>query len=206
MRSIRSARGLRGVAAALLAALPLAVFAPATASTTEGEHGLTLQGEPATRAQEHDRLFEALAAAKSEDEASAIVDQIWRFWFRPPNAEAGALMDEATARRQAYDYAGGVAILDKLVVLAPDWAEAWNQRATLRFLMEDFDGSLSDIEQVLKLEPKHFGALSGQALILMRFGRFDTAQSVLKKAVEIDPFLAERSLLVEPEKPAGKDI
>ncbi len=103
-------------------------------------------------------------------------------------------------RRSAYDYAGAIAILDRLVALAPDWAEAWNQRATMRFLADDLDGSLADCERVLELEPKHFGALSGQALILMRQGRFDTAQSILRKAVEIDPFLAERALLVEPQK------
>ncbi len=205
MRVAKSMRSLSCVAALLLA-LPLVALGPAAATTTQGDHGLTLQGDPAQRAQEHDQLFEALAAAKSEDEARTIADQIWHFWFRPPSAEAGTLMSQAMERRQAYDLAGGVAILDKLVVLAPDWAEAWNQRATLRFLMEDFDGSLSDIERVLELEPKHFGALSGEVLILMRFGRFDTAQSVLRQAVEINPFLSERSLLIKPAKPDGKDI
>ncbi len=115
-------------------------------------------------------------------------------------------MSEAMERRQVYDLSGAIAILDKLVALTPDWAEAWNQRATLRYMAEDFDGSLADIERVLELEPKHFGALSGEVLILMRFGRVEVAQSVLKKAVEINPFLAERALLIEPPKPAGKDI
>ncbi len=88
----------------------------------------------------------------------------------------------------------------------PDWAEAWNQRATLRFLLEDYEGSLADIERVLQLEPKHFGAMAGQVLILMRHGRFDTAQSILRKAVEINPFLAERSMLIDEPKGNGKDI
>jgi tetratricopeptide (TPR) repeat protein len=208
MRAIRRVRKAPGAAFsfALLAALPFVALPPTAARAAEAEQGLTLQADPAQRAAERSRLFDALAAATSAEEASTIVEQIWLFWFRAPNAEAGALMSEAMERRKVYDFAGAVAILDKLVALAPDWAEAWNQRATIRFLMEDFDGSLADIEHVLQLEPKHFGALSGEVLILMRFGRFDTAQSVLRKAVEINPFLAERALLVQPPKPAGKDI
>jgi tetratricopeptide (TPR) repeat protein len=192
--------------AALLAALPLATLAPAATSGTDAEHGLTLQADPAQRAEERSRLFDALAAAKSEEEATAVADQIWQFWFRPPSAEAGTLMSEAMQRRQVYDLSGSIAVLDKLVALAPDWAEAWNQRATLRYMAEDYDGSLADIERTLALEPKHFGALSGQVLILMRFGRVETAQSVLRRAVEINPFLSERALLAEPAKPDGKDI
>jgi tetratricopeptide (TPR) repeat protein len=168
--------------------------------------GITLQGNPTARAAEREQLFAALAAAQNEADATTITDQIWNFWFQAPNADSAALMRDAMAKRGDYDLAGAVAVLDKLVEAAPDWAEAWNQRATIRYLQGDDDGSLSDIERVLQLEPKHFGALSGEALILMRQGRFDTAQSVLKKAVEIDPFLAERVLLVKPPKGGGQNI
>jgi len=191
--------------AAVVAALALGAFHSGS-SAAQDPQGMVLQGDPISRAAEREQLFAALAAAQSAADAEAIVDQIWHFWFRPPNADAGKLMADAMERRSAYDYAGAIAILDQLVALAPDWAEAWNQRATMRFLADDLDGSLADCERVLELEPKHFGALSGQAIILMRQGRFDTAQSILRKAVEIDPFLAERALLVEPQKEEGKDI
>jgi len=192
--------------AALFAAL-LAAFSFATPSAAQDwSRGLPLQGDQIERAAERERLFAALASARSSEEAGAIAFQIWALWFRAPNAEARDLMDQAMERRRVYDFSGALAILDKLVALTPDWAEAWNQRATIRFLKEDYDGSLADIERVLNLEPKHFGALAGQALILMRYGRFDTAQSVLRKAIEINPFLAERGLLVEEPKPNGKDI
>ena len=98
---------------------------------------------------------------------------------------------------------GAPSILDKLVETAPDWAEAWNQRATIRYLLRDFEGSLADIDRVLALEPKHFGALSGQAIILMHQGKMAAGQIALRKAVEIDPFLSERALIMGP---AGQDI
>jgi hypothetical protein len=69
--------------------------------------------------------------------------------------------------------------------------------------MRDFEGSLADIDKVLALEPKHFGALSGQAMILMHQGKMDAGQLALRRAVEIDPFLSMRALLM---KPPGQDI
>ncbi len=204
MRTIQKPRA--AAVAAFFAALLAALSLSAPSAAQDWEHRLPLQGDPAERAAERERLFAALASAQSREQAETIAFQIWALWFRAPNAEARDLMDQAMERRRVYDFSGALAILDKLVALTPDWAEAWNQRATIRFLKQDYDGSLADVEHVLELEPKHFGALAGQALILMRYGRFDTAQSVLRKAVEINPFLSERGLLVEEPQPDGKDI
>ena len=54
-------------------------------------------------------------------------------------------MQRATASVQAEQYELALSLLDKLVVLDPDWAEAWNQRATARFLTGDMDGAMADI-------------------------------------------------------------
>jgi tetratricopeptide (TPR) repeat protein len=186
---------------ALLAAVTgLAV----TANPAIAQDGVvTLRGDPAAEAAERERLFTALAGAANSMEANALSSEIWTLWFHAPNAEAAAVMEQALERRAAQDYAGSATILDELVVSAPDWAEAWNQRATIRYLLRDFEGSLADIDRVLALEPKHFGALSGEALILMQQGKMAAGQIVLRKAVEIHPFLSERALLTEPE---GQDI
>jgi tetratricopeptide (TPR) repeat protein len=112
-------------------------------------------------------------------------------------------MEKAIDLRVANDYAAAVDILDTLVESEPGWAEVWNQRATLRYLVRDFEGSLADIDRVLELEPKHFGALSGQAMILMKQGKMAAGQLALRRAVEIDPFLSERVLLLPTQ---GQDI
>jgi tetratricopeptide (TPR) repeat protein len=210
----RSSRhGARGAASAFLAALLAAGGGPALAQNGDaparphaGPNGMQRDGAGLKAAAERKQLLDALAGSADPAEAARRALTVWAFWFRPPNPAAGALMDAAMERRRAYDYAGAAAILDRLVAAAPDWAEAWNQRATIRFLMEDFEGSLADIERVLALEPRHFGALAGQALILMRSGRMEAAQGALRRAVKINPYLAERSLLVEEPDPGGKDI
>jgi Flp pilus assembly protein TadD len=129
------------------------------------------------------------------------VREIWAFWLEPPNRDAGRLMQRAQANRRRYDRTGALALLDQLVARVPDRAEAWNQRATLNFEMGRLDASLDDIETVLALEPNHFGAMAGQAVILMRHGRHRTAHAVLKRALEVHPFLPERRYILPVDGP-----
>jgi tetratricopeptide (TPR) repeat protein len=103
----------------------------------------------------------------------------------------------------ARDLRAAASLLDQLIEGEPEWAEAWNQRATIRYMVRDFEGSLADIDRVLALEPKHFGALSGQAMILMHQGKMEEGKTALRRAVEIDPFLSARALLI---KPPGQNI
>jgi tetratricopeptide (TPR) repeat protein len=190
-------------ALALAAGILAAPTGPVTIPAQAEEIASPLRGDPAAESAEREKLFAALAKAASAAEAATIASQIWQLWFRAPNAAAADLMLQAREHGAARDYAGAAALFDKLVQSEPDWAEAWNQRATLRYIMNDFEGSLADIDRVLALEPKHFGALSGQALILMHQGNMAAGQAALRKAVTIDPFLSERALLMGPK---GQDI
>lgn len=164
--------------------------------------------DPAAQAQaqakaERDRLFERLAKSTTEAEGREIERQIWLSWFRGPTEEITALVKRSQERREAADFDAALAILDKVVAMAPDYAEGWNQRAFVYFLKADYGRSLDDIERTLQLEPRHFGALSGKATILMRQGRIKLAQEVLREALAIDPWLRERALLTAP---SGRDL
>lgn len=151
-------------------------------------------------AQLHDRLFVALKAARSEADGRAIENEIWRFWLaEAPDSETRALIDEAMKKRGVYDTEGAEALLDDAISKSPNYAEAYNQRAFVRFLRDDIDGALEDADRALAREPKHFGAMAGRAMILMRQGRFRLAQDQLRQAVEIHPFLKERSMIVPTE-------
>lgn len=69
----------------------------------------------------------------------------------------------------------------------PDFAEAWNLRATAFFMRGDLGQALADIEQVLALEPRHFGALSGLGVILEQLGREEDALRAYREAARINP-------------------
>jgi len=199
MRKVRLA-AMQGFLAGLFGAFVL-LGSPAT--PTLAEDTPALRGDPATYADENDRLFGFLGAAKTEAEARSIEDEIWRHWFLAPDAKAAELMGRAMERRRNYDFAGAVEILDELIAANPDWAEAWNQRATIRFMQGDLPGSLADVEETLQREPRHFGALAGMAIILTQQGRTEQAQAILRKAVKIDPFLREKAMIVSVP---GSDI
>lgn len=185
-----------GGTSALAGALTFPSAAPA--AETGAETGAAAAAAAATaefRAERRRALFAALARSETELEARKIERAIWAHWFEAPTPEAQSLLDRAMVRRRMSDLAGAITILDELVETAPDYSEGWNQRATVLFLQGKYDRSLSDIERTLELEPKHFGALAGQVVIMLRQGRPLLARSILRRALEIDPWLRERALL-----------
>ncbi len=89
-----------------------------------------------------------------------------------------------------------LAILDRIVTMAPDFAEGWNKRATVLYMLDRHDKSLEDIAKVLKLEPRHFGAIAGSGLIAIARNDWKTALAAYKRALAINPFLKERFELI----------
>ena len=149
-----------------------------------------------------EKLFAYLAAARTEAEGRAIEDEIWRFWLDlAPDPESRSLVDRAMERRESYDFAAAEALLDQAIERAPDYAEAWNQRAFIRYLRDNDEGAETDLLRTLELEPRHFGALAGLFLVLFRRGRIEQANAFLVRAVQIHPWLKERSML--PPDPAA---
>ena len=97
-------------------------------------------------------------------------------------AERSNELFERLAKTQDPDEADGIAI-------EPDWAEAWNKRATVRYFAGDPSGSVADIAQTLKRDPRHVGALSGLGMILKDEGRLEDAMRAYDRALEIAPAL-----------------
>ncbi len=183
---------------ALVASVLLAASVTATGPEAKTPPNTGQIGKPDSRTALREQLFRQLKQARNEQEARAAEDQIWLFWTQGPDKEATEQMAAILAARRAYDNEKALKIADALVARLPDYAEGWNQRATVLFFMDDLDGSLEAIEHVLALEPKHFGALAGKAVILMHQGRVELGQEALRRAVEIHPFLKERGMLVRP--------
>lgn len=146
-------------------------------------------------AEDYEALMHALADAQSQAEADALSGAIWQIWLTAPDAAAQEVLDAAMTRRQAYDFLGAIAQLDLLVEGWPDYAEGWNQRATLHFLRGEYEASLADVAETLAREPRHFGALSGKAIILFQQGKVPLAQITVRQALKFHPYLHERAIL-----------
>jgi len=105
-------------------------------------------------------------------------------------------------------YPRALDVLDQVVLLKPDFAEGWNKRATVYYLIDDYGSSLADIRRTLALEPRHFGALSGLGFILDETGQKEQAIAVFRKALAINPQLDRIKEAVErlEKETAGNSI
>lgn len=195
-------RFLRHVGASVLAASAVFLFA-CTGGLAYADEGVSLRGDASAYVAEGERLFDFLQNAENEDAGRAIELEIWAYWMHAPDEASRQLMTKAQERRRNRDHAGAIAVLNELIAIAPDWAEAWNQRATMRYMQGEYEASLADIEETLLREPRHFGAMAGMALILVQQGRARQAQAILRNAVAIHPYLRERWMIAEPP---GQDL
>ncbi len=144
--------------------------------------------EAALRAAELDTLFDRLAAS-AESESEGIQNRIWAIWSASGSDSMDLLLARAVAAMQAQDYELALRFLDDLVRLDPGFAEGWNKRATVYFLLQEYGRSVADIERTLALEPRHFGALSGLGMILERLGDKKGALTAYRRGLEVHPHL-----------------
>jgi Tfp pilus assembly protein PilF len=110
-------------------------------------------------------------------------------WCRSDSPGLDARLAEAIAAMERRDLAGAEASLTSLIAVAPAWAEAWNKRATVRYLAGDYPGSIADCRETLARTPHHFGALAGQGLCHMALEQFGPAAVMFRRALEVHPHL-----------------
>lgn len=134
-----------------------------------------------------DTLFTALAGARSEGEANSLAGRINRELVHSESATISLLMERAIMAINARDYPLALDLLDSVILLSPNYVEAWNKRATVYFLQDELNLALNDIEQTLRLEPRHYGALLGFGMIMQKFDEKAVALKVFRKVLEIYP-------------------
>jgi tetratricopeptide (TPR) repeat protein len=155
-----------------------------------------------------DELFARLPENAESPAGERIEQEILRRFNRSGSATADLLLSWATEAIDEKNYTLALDVLDQAILVKPDFAEAWNKRATVYFLIDDYSASLADIRETLELEPRHFGALSGFGMILHAMDKNDEAIRVLRRALEINPRLEDvKETLERIEKQAtGEDI
>jgi tetratricopeptide (TPR) repeat protein len=134
---------------------------------------------------------EALAALRGDDRGRAAQAEaaLWAMWSRSGRAELDARMAEAIAAMERREFAASERLLTALIEAAPAWAEAWNKRATVRYLATDYAGAIADCRETLSRTPHHFGALAGQGLCHMALEQYGPAAAMFRRALEVHPHL-----------------
>ncbi|RJT40986.1 hypothetical protein D3227_07660 [Mesorhizobium waimense] len=155
-----------------------------------------------------DQLFVDLRRERNEKAAERIAGRIWSEWFQSGSASIDLMMQwtQKAMENQKYDVA--LDFLDQVVTLQPAYAEGWNRRATVHFMMKNYGKSMSDIDHTLQLEPRHFGALSGLAQIMAETGHKQSALEAWQKVLAIYPMMrsAQDQVGALSEELAGEGI
>ena len=112
---------------------------------------------------------------------------IWQHWFRHDDEEVAAVMNEGGDHLRYGDLEAALQMFDEAVELAPDFAEAWNRRATVNYHLGRYEASLADIEETLAREPRHFGALFGRGLVFMGLEEWEKAYNAFGETLEVNP-------------------
>lgn len=189
--------------------LPLPAAAQPAADSPGGETAAELQGEsrlPEDREARLEVLFQRLAAAETGAH-ERIEQEILRVFATSTSDTANLLIERGRKALGEEDATRAIAHAGAAIDHFPDFAEAWNLRATAFFTLGRHGQSLADIEQVLAREPRHFGALTGLGVILEGMGRDADALAAYREAARWNPHMERVNDAIERLAPEvdGRD-
>ena len=144
-----------------------------------------------------DQLFDEL---KNDDPVLSfkVEQKIWKIWSTHPEEENLTLMLSKGSDLVNNDQLKeAIDIFTKVIEIDPSWAEAWNKRATVLYLLGDFKKSQKDIDKVLELEKRHFGALAGQGLVNIQLKNYEKAIISYEKAQKIYPAMKSPKIMIK---------
>ena len=133
-------------------------------------------------------LFNDLSQTQSEIKAQPILLEIWSIWSVAIDTKTQEKFDAGSQLMSKRQYDESILMFSDAINLQPTFAEAWNKRATVNYIIGNYEESISDIFSTLELEPRHFGALDGLAQIYMLQNKYFKAAQVYRKILEILPY------------------
>ncbi len=133
-------------------------------------------------------LFNDLSQTQSEMKAQPILLEIWSIWSVAIDTKTQEKFDAGNQLMSKRQYDESILMFSDAINLQPTFAEAWNKRATVNYIIGNYEESISDIFSTLELEPRHFGALDGLAQIYMLQNKYFKAAQVYRKILEILPY------------------
>jgi tetratricopeptide (TPR) repeat protein len=146
---------------------------------------------------ELDKLFLELKK-NIPSKSSNIEQQIWLLWSTHPSDEKlTSMLDEGSRLVQDQKLLRAISVFTEAIELDPSWAEAWNKRATVLYMIGEFQKSQNDIDKALELEKRHFGALAGQGLVNIQLQNYEKAIKSYQMAEEIYPAMKSPKLMIK---------
>ena len=132
-------------------------------------------------------LFEILSKTENNIQINEVTSKIWDIWHETNDPSIEADFYRGLESMRTGDLLMAVAFFTRVIDKNPNFAEGWNKRATVYYMLGKFDASMIDIHETLKLEPRHFGAMDGMGLIFIHYQQFDKAIDIYDKMLEIFP-------------------
>jgi len=138
-----------------------------------------------------DQLFAVLHRTIDPEEANRVTSLIWVVWNHAEDPETDRLLTEGTTALKKLDFETALARFNAVITRDPEFAEGWNKRATLYYVMGEYRKSIADIDQVLEREPRHFGALAGLGMNYEALGYDRRALNAWRRALKANPYLPD---------------
>ncbi len=149
------------------------------------------------RNSELDQLFNELKIDNA-DLTYETEQKIWKIWStHPTNQKLTNRLNEGTVFVRSRELTKAVKIYTEVIEKDPKWAEAWNKRATVLYMMGEYKKSQEDIDKVLELEKRHFGALAGQGLVNIKLENYEKAIESYERAKEIYPSMESPKIMIK---------
>ena len=148
------------------------------------------------RGERLNQLFNELKVNNSKISTN-IEQEIWKIWStHPDDVKLTKKLEEGSQFVMDQQFDKAIEIFTEVINLDQNWAEAWNKRATVFYLIGEFKKSQNDIDKVLAIEVRHFGALAGQGLVNIQLKNYEKAIQSYRKAKEIYPSMQSPEIMI----------
>ncbi len=147
-----------------------------------------------------DQVEQLLADLKQPD--SAVRDRassmLWHRWFHQKGTYGAQQLMQAESLIQSDQVNQASSLLNDIIQAQPDFAEAWNRRAVLRYMQGEYWRAIADCQKVIELVPYHFGALHGLGLSHSAVGNYTAAIQAFRQALAVQPYaLTNQRMILE---------
>ena len=132
-------------------------------------------------------LLDKLSMSKTQKDAKELRERIWDSWLNGISIEHKKKVNDAMFKFNSGQISLAEKAFSEIIKVEPSYMEAWNKRATIRYMSGNLEGSLSDINEVLSRQPRHFGAISGMSLIFLAQKKYEDALDNYLLLKRIDP-------------------